>query len=110
MSDINVGEGSCRGDSRDEAAVSRFPCRARRQRRPGLSAVFLGLEDLGCDTLWVGDRLVTPVDGDSSWLAHGPHMTRSLDPVQLCPSPGRRPAGCASTLSTFYCEPPHLAP
>jgi hypothetical protein len=29
---------------------------------PGLSALCRGLEDLGYDTLWVGDRLVTPVD------------------------------------------------
>jgi hypothetical protein len=28
----------------------------------GLSAFCRGLEDLGYDTLWVGDRLVTPVD------------------------------------------------
>jgi hypothetical protein len=28
----------------------------------GLSAFGRGLEDLGYDTLWVGDRLVTPVD------------------------------------------------
>ena len=27
----------------------------------GLSAFCRGLEDLGYDTLWVGDRLVTPV-------------------------------------------------
>ncbi|MEW2176633.1 hypothetical protein AB0890_09895 [Streptomyces sp. NPDC005406] len=29
---------------------------------PALSAFVRGLEDLGYDTLWVGDRLVTPVD------------------------------------------------
>jgi len=45
---------------------------------PGLSAFCRGLEDLGYDTLWVGDRLVTPVDVDSTYLAHGPQMTRSL--------------------------------
>ncbi len=62
---------------------------------PGLSAFCRGLEDLGYDTLWVGDRPVTPVDVDSSYLAHGPQMTRSL--VRCCcgPSPRRRPAGCA---------------
>src|SRR5450631_240762 len=49
----------------------------------GLSAFCRGLEDLGYDTLWVGDRLVTPIDVDSSYLAHGPQMTRSLDPVLL---------------------------
>jgi len=35
----------------------------------GLSAFCRGLEDLGYDTLWVGDRLITPVDVDSSYLA-----------------------------------------
>ena len=49
----------------------------------GLSAFCRGLEDLGYDTLWVGNRLVTPVDVDSNYLAHGPQMTRSLDPVLL---------------------------
>jgi alkanesulfonate monooxygenase SsuD/methylene tetrahydromethanopterin reductase-like flavin-dependent oxidoreductase (luciferase family) len=72
-----------RGDSRDEARFRDSHCRARRQRRPGLSASCRGLEDLGYDTLWVGDRLITPVDVDSSYLAHGPQMTRSLDPVLL---------------------------
>ena len=31
----------------------------------GLSAFCRGLEDLGYDTLWVSDRLVTPVDMQS---------------------------------------------
>ncbi|TQC46684.1 hypothetical protein EEB14_24555 [Rhodococcus sp. WS4] len=43
--------------------------------RPEL--VLGGLEDLGYDTLWVGNRLVTPVDVDSSHLARGPQMTSS---------------------------------
>jgi alkanesulfonate monooxygenase SsuD/methylene tetrahydromethanopterin reductase-like flavin-dependent oxidoreductase (luciferase family) len=46
----------------------------------GLSALCRGLEDLGYDTLWVGDRLITPVDVDSSYLAKGPQMGRSLEP------------------------------
>ena len=33
----------------------------------GLSAFCRGLEDLGYDTLWVGDRLVTPVDMHSTY-------------------------------------------
>jgi alkanesulfonate monooxygenase SsuD/methylene tetrahydromethanopterin reductase-like flavin-dependent oxidoreductase (luciferase family) len=79
---------------------------------PGLSAFCRGLEDLGYDTLWVGDRLVTPVDVDSSYLAHGPQMTRSLDPVLLwtvAAAATSRMRLNASTLSTFYYEPPHLA-
>nr|WP_198543519.1 LLM class flavin-dependent oxidoreductase [Pseudofrankia sp. BMG5.36] len=79
---------------------------------PGLSAFYRGLEDLGYDTLWVGDRLVTPVDVDSSYLAHGPQMTSSLDPVLLwtvAAAATSRMRLNASTLSTFYYEPPHLA-
>jgi hypothetical protein len=79
---------------------------------PGLSAFCRGLEDLGYDTLWVGDRLVTPVDVDSSYLAHGPQMTRSLDPLLLwtvAAAATSRMRLNASTLSTFYYEPPHLA-
>ena len=75
--------GPARGDSRDEARFRDFHCRARRQQRSRPKRVCRGLEDLGYDTLWVGDRLVTPVDVDSSYLAHGPQMTRSLDPVLL---------------------------
>jgi probable F420-dependent oxidoreductase len=79
---------------------------------PGLSAFCRGLEDLGYDTLWIGDRLVTPVDVDSSYLAHGPQMARSLDPVLLwtvAAAATSRMRLNASTLSTFYYEPPHLA-
>lgn len=72
-----------RGDSRDEARFRDSHSRARRQRHPGLSAFCRGLEDLGYDTLWVGNRLVMPVDMGSNYLAHGPQMTRSLDPVLL---------------------------
>ena len=78
----------------------------------GLSAFCRGLEDLGYDTLWVGDRLVTPVDVDSSYLAKGPQMGRSLDPVRLrtvAATATSRVRLNASTLSTFYYEPPHLA-
>lgn len=79
---------------------------------PALSAFCRGLEDLGYDTLWVGDRLITPVDVDSSYLVHGPQMTRSLDPVLLwtvAAAATSRIRLNASTLSTFYYEPPHLA-
>jgi hypothetical protein len=70
---------------------------------PALSAFCRGLEDLGYDTLWVGDRLLTPVDLDSSYLARGPQMTRSLDPVLLwtvTAATTRRMRLNASTLST----------
>ena len=70
-----------------------------------LSAFVRGLEDLGYDALWIGDRLVTPVDVDSSYLARGPQMTRSLDPVLLwtvAAAATSRMRLNASTLSTFY--------
>lgn len=79
---------------------------------PGLSAFCRGLEDLGYDTLWVGDRLVTPIDVGDDYLALGPQMTRSLDPVLLltvAAAATSRMRLNASTLSTFYYEPPHLA-
>src|ERR1700738_5372829 len=78
----------------------------------GLSAFCRGLEDLGYDTLWVGDRLITPVEVDSSYLAQGPQMGRSLDPVLLwtvAATATSRVRLNASTLSTFYYSPPHLA-
>jgi alkanesulfonate monooxygenase SsuD/methylene tetrahydromethanopterin reductase-like flavin-dependent oxidoreductase (luciferase family) len=82
----------------------------------GLSAFCRGLEDLGYDTLWVGDRLVTPVDMHSTYPGkeqpYPPQMTRYLDPVLLwtvAATATSRMRLNASTLSTFYYEPPHLA-
>jgi probable F420-dependent oxidoreductase len=78
----------------------------------GLSAFCRGLEDLGYDTLWVGDRLVTPVDVDSTYLTRGPQMGRYLDPVLLwtvAATATSRMRLNSSTLSTFCYEPPHLA-
>ena len=53
----------------------------------GLSAFSRGLEDLGYDTLWVGDRFVQPVDMHSTYPGkeqpYPPQMTRYLDPVLL---------------------------
>ena len=77
-----------------------------------LSAFVRGVEDLGYDALWVGDRLVTPVDVGSNYLARGPQMTRSFDPVLLltvAAAATSRVRLNTSTLSTFYYEPPHLA-
>jgi len=79
---------------------------------PALSAFVRGLEDLGYDTLWIGDRLVTPVDLGSGYLGRGPQMTRSLDPMLLltvAAAATSRVRLNTSTLSTFYYEPPHLA-
>ncbi|MGD9990686.1 TIGR03619 family F420-dependent LLM class oxidoreductase [Pseudonocardia sp.] len=79
---------------------------------PALRAFVRGLEDLGYDTLWIGDRLVTPVDLDSGYLDRGPQMTRSLDPMLLltvAAAATSRVRLNTSTLSTFYYEPPHLA-
>ena len=82
----------------------------------GLSAFCRGLEDLGYDTLWVGDRLVTPVDMHSTYPGkeqpYPPQMTRYLDPVLLwtvAATATSRVRLNSSTLSTFYYEPVHLA-
>ena len=82
----------------------------------GLSAFCRGLEDLGYDSLWVGDRLVTPVDMQSTYPGkeqpYPPQMTRYLDPVLLwtvAATATSRVRLNASTLSTFYYEPVHLA-
>ena len=75
----------------------------------GLSAFCRGLEDLGYDTLWVGDRLVTPVAMHSTYPGkeqpYPPQMTRYLDPVLLwtvAATATSRVRLNASTLSTFY--------
>ncbi|WP_068175832.1 TIGR03619 family F420-dependent LLM class oxidoreductase [Mycobacterium sp. UM_CSW] len=82
----------------------------------GLSAFCRGLEDLGYDTLWVGDRFVTPVDMHSTYPGkeqpYPPQMSRYLDPVLLwtvAATATSRVRLNASTLSTFYYEPVHLA-
>src|SRR6201995_4752930 len=53
----------------------------------GLSTFCRGLEDLGYGTLWVGDRLLTPVNMHSTYPGkeqpYPPQMTRYLDPVLL---------------------------
>ena len=82
----------------------------------GPSAFCRGLEDLGYDTLWVSDRLVTPVDMQSHLSGKEqpspPQMTRNLDPVLLwtiAATATSRVRLNSSTLSTFYYEPTHLA-
>lgn len=82
----------------------------------GLRAFCQGLEDLGYDTLWVGDRLVTPVNMQATYPGreqpYPPQMTRYLDPVLLwtvAAAATSRVRLNASTLSTFYYEPTHLA-
>jgi probable F420-dependent oxidoreductase len=81
-----------------------------------LSAFCRALEDLGYDTLWVGDRLVTPVDMQATYPGkeqpYPPQMTRYLDPVLLwtvAAAATSRVRLNASTLNTFYYEPVHLA-
>src|SRR6202453_4857799 len=83
----------------------------------GLSAFCSGLEDLGFDSLWVADRLVTPVAPQTPYPGNAqpfpPQMTRNLDPVlvwTVAATATSRVRLNASTLSTFYYEPPHLAP
>lgn len=66
----------------------------------GLSAFCRGLEDLGYDTLWVGDRLVTPVEMHSVYPGkeqpYPPQMTRPVTSIRCCcgRSPRQPPAGC----------------
>ena len=81
-----------------------------------LSAFCGGLEDLGYDSLWVADRLITPVAPQTPYPGRQqpfpPQMTRSLDPMLLwtvAAAATSRVRLNASTLSTFYYEPPHLA-
>ncbi|WP_442945759.1 hypothetical protein [Nonomuraea sp. LPB2021202275-12-8] len=81
-----------------------------------MSAFCRGIADLGYDTLWVGDRLVQPVDMHSIYPGkeqpYPPQMKRYLDPVLLwtvAATATSRVRLNASTLSTFYYEPTHLA-
>jgi probable F420-dependent oxidoreductase len=82
----------------------------------GLSAFCAGLEDLGYDSLWAADRLVTPVAPQTPYPGKEqpfpPQMTRNLDPVLLwtvAATATSRVRLNSSTLGTFYYEPPHLA-
>ena len=82
----------------------------------GLSAFCGALEDLGYDTLWVSDRLVTPVDMQATYPGkeqpYPPQMTRNLDPLLLwtiAATATSRVRLNSSTLNTFYYEPTHLA-
>jgi len=82
----------------------------------GLSAFCAGLEDLGYDSLWVADRLVTPVAPQTPYPGKQqpfpPQMTRNLDPLlvwTVAATATSRVRLNSSTLSTFYYEPPHLA-
>jgi probable F420-dependent oxidoreductase len=83
----------------------------------GLSAFCRGLEDLGYDSLFVADRLVTPVAPETPYpdprqQPYPPQMTRYLDPLLLwtvAATATSRVRLNASTLNTFYYEPPHLA-
>lgn len=82
----------------------------------GLSAFCAGIEAAGYDSLWVADRLVTPVAPHTPYPGqpqpYPPQMTRYLDPLLLwtvAAAATSRVRLNASTLSTFYYEPPHLA-
>jgi probable F420-dependent oxidoreductase len=82
----------------------------------GLSAFCAGLEDLGYDSLWVADRMVTPVAPQTPYPGKQqpfpPQMTRNLDPLlvwTVAATATSRVRLNSSTLSTFYYEPPHLA-
>jgi probable F420-dependent oxidoreductase len=78
----------------------------------GLSAFCRELEALGYDTLWIGDRFITPIDLGNDYLTRGPQMGRYLDPLLLltvAATATSRMRLVTSTLSTFYYEPPHLA-
>ncbi|MFC8076707.1 hypothetical protein ACFUN8_14360 [Streptomyces sp. NPDC057307] len=73
----------------------------------GLSAFCRGIEDLGYDTLWIGDRLVQPVETHSTYPGkeqpYPPQMKRYLDPVLLWTAAATATSRArlnASTLST----------
>jgi hypothetical protein len=42
-----------------------------------LTAFCRGVEELGYDTLWVGDRLITPLDVGSGYLNHGRRRSKT---------------------------------
>lgn len=82
----------------------------------GLSSFCRWIEELGYDSLWVADRLVTPVAPHTPYPGKQqpfpPEMTRALDPLLLwtvAATATSRVRLNASTLNTFYYEPPHLA-
>jgi probable F420-dependent oxidoreductase len=82
----------------------------------GLSAFCRGLEELGYHSLWVADRFLTPLEPHTPYPGKQqpfpPEMTRNLDPMLLwtvAATATSRVRLNASTLSTFYYEPPHLA-
>jgi probable F420-dependent oxidoreductase len=82
----------------------------------GLSVYCSELEDLGYDSLWVGDRFISPVAPQTPYPGreqpYPPQMKRNLDPMLLwtvAATSTNRVRLNASTLSTFYYEPPHLA-
>jgi len=82
----------------------------------GLASFCRLIESFGYDSLWVADRLVTPVAPQTPYPGkqqpYPPQMTRNLDPVLLwtvAATATSRVRLNASTLSTFYYEPPHLA-
>jgi hypothetical protein len=54
-------------DSRDEGWFAIPTVGSAVGNAAGPSAFRRGLEDLGYDTLWVGDRLVTPVEMHSTY-------------------------------------------
>ena len=67
----------------------------------GLSAFCRALEDLGYDTLWVADRLLTPVDMQATYPGkeqpYPPQMTRNLDPLLLWTIAVARLTACPSS-------------
>jgi probable F420-dependent oxidoreductase len=82
----------------------------------GLSAWCRGLEELGYDSLWAADRFITPVAPETPYPGpqqpYPPQMKRNLDPMLLwtvAAAATSRVRLNASTLSTFYYEPAHLA-
>ena len=82
----------------------------------GLASYCRELEELGYDSLWIADRFITPVAPQTPYPGrdqpYPPQMKRNLDPMLLwtvAATATSRVRLNASTLSTFYYEPPHLA-
>lgn len=82
----------------------------------GLSTYCRELEEAGYDSLWIADRFITPVAPRTPYPGsdqpYPPQMKRNLDPMLLWTVAATATSKVrlnASTLSTFYYEPPHLA-
>lgn len=83
---------------------------------PDLVRAAVGAEDLGYDSLWVADRLITPVSPRSAYPGpvqpYPAEFTRGADPLVVWAAAAtatRRIRLSSSTLNAPYYDPVHLA-